>query len=141
MQKKKVAENLYIYTRDNGGQSYVFRGTVNGKRIERGLGVVGKISIREAKRKVVEILASAPAEEKVKTAVTFGDVWEEAIEDIEKLRRWKNAASYDGWRFSIRAYALPVLKDKPLSAITREDCLLLPKGEKIAKILRIRKKN
>ena len=128
MQKKKVAENLYIYTRDNGGQSYVFRGTVNGKRIERGLGVVGKIGIREAKRKAVEILASAPAEEKAKTAVTFGDAWEEAIEDIEKLRRWKNAASYNGWRFSIRAYALPVLKDKPLSAITREDCLAVLEG-------------
>ena len=127
MQKKKVADNLYIYTRDNGGQSYVFRGTVNGKRIERGLGVVGKVGIREAKRKVVEILA-APAEEKPKAAATFGDLWEEAIEDIEKLRRWKNAATYADWRFSIRTYALPLLKDRPLSEITREDCLAVLEG-------------
>lgn len=128
MQKKKVAENLYIYTRDNGGQSYVFRGTVNGKRIERGLGVVGKVGIREAKRKVVGILASAPAEEESKATATFGELWEEAIEDIEKLRRWKNPGSYAAWRATIRNYALPVLKDKPISGITREDCIAALEG-------------
>ena len=45
---------LYLFVRGNS-RTWVYRGTVNGKRIKRGLGSAKTISLAQARQKVLDI--------------------------------------------------------------------------------------
>lgn len=122
MKKTKIADNLYIYETDKGSRSYVFRGTVGGKRIERGLGAVESQSLRDAKRKAAAVLLSEP-EEKKPELKTFAETYAEAVTEIGSIRRWKNSRMERSWDSQIEQYALPVIGALALSAIGRDDVL------------------
>lgn len=124
--KTKVADNLYIYETAKGSRSWVFRGTVDGKRIERGLGSEKSLTLKEAKRAAAAVLLETPKAERMKEE-TFGSVYEDAIADIARLKQWKRGDTEREWCAQIAAYALPVLKDKPVSRITRDDVLAVLK--------------
>lgn len=121
MEKKKVADNLYVYTRDNGNKFYVFRGTIAGRRVEKTIGRFEHYSIKEAKREVGLLLNTEPEEEK--SAETFGEMFPVILDAIAKLRMWKNDRSYKQWNQSITDYAMPFLKDKPVAEVTRQDVI------------------
>lgn len=118
MKKRKVADNLYVYSRDNGQEYYVFRGTIGGKRIERSIGPVQSIGLRDAKYQVAAFLTQAPEE----TATdTFGEILPKALADIFSIRRLKTEEQRTAWRVSLEQHALPTLKDMPVAKISRED--------------------
>lgn len=125
MEKKKVADNLYIYTR--GDKSYyVFRGTVGGKRIERSLGRVDQMGIKDAKYKAAEVLTTE--QPKRPDEVAFGDIFQKAMDDIALVRQWKHESQTRAtWESQIGRFAMPQLKDKPLAAINRDDILAVVK--------------
>ena len=122
MKKTKIADNLYIYETDKGSRSYVFRGTVGGKRIERGLGAVDSQSLRDAKRKAAAVLLSEP-EEKKPELKTFAETYAAAVAEIGSLRRWRGARMEQVWLAQLEKYAVPALGAVALSAIGRDDVL------------------
>lgn len=125
MKKTKIADNLYIYETDKGSRSYVFRGTVGGKRIERGLGAVDSQSLRDAKRKAAAVLLSEP-EEKKPEQKTFAETYEEAVAEIGSIRRWKlGSKAEQTWCSQLARYAVPAVGGKALSDIDREDVLAI----------------
>lgn len=125
MDKKKVADNLYIYTR-NDVSYYVFRGTVGGKRIERSLGRVDQMGIKDAKYKAAEVLTTA--QPKRPEDVTFGDIAQKALDDIALIRQWKHESRVRAeWESQIRRFVMPTLQDKPLASIEREDIVAVIK--------------
>ena len=119
--KVKVADNLYIYSRENGNEYYVFRGTVDGKRIERSLGTVDSIGLRDAKHAVAVCLTSKVEEKSKAAQITFAEFLPIALEGVYKLHRWKTQEQYDHWRNTLCKHAVPVLGDKPVDTITRQD--------------------
>ena len=120
MIKKKVADNLYVYTKDSGKSYYVFRGTISGKHVDRSLSSIDSMTLKEAKRAVGALL-NTEIEETSKD--TFGQLFPIFLESIAKLKMWKNRRSYDQWNNSIRTYAYPVLEDKPVAKVDRKDIL------------------
>ena len=125
MEKKKVSDNLYLYTR-GGSSYYIFRGTVGGKRIERSLGRADQMGIKEAKFKAAEVLTTE--QPKRPDEMTFGDVCHKALDDIALIRQWKNEATTRSvWTSQIERFAMPVLGDMPLASIGRDDVLAVVK--------------
>lgn len=125
--KVKVADHLYIYARENGNEYYVFRGTIAGKRIERSLGTVDSIGLRDAKHAVAVCLTSKP-EEKTKEAApkpTFAEFLPIGLEGVRKLRRWKTEAQYKHWRSTMLTHVVPVIGAMPIDTITRQDIFSL----------------
>ena len=54
---------------------------------------------------------------------TFADLYEEAMPIIAKTKRWKNEKHSHQWRQTIEDYALPVLKERVVATIDRDDIL------------------
>lgn len=109
---------LCLYVRGNS-RTWVYRGTLNGKRVKRGLGSAKLIPLAMARQKALE-LSQNGVQETVK-AVKFQDFYLEAIEHFAKIKQWKNKKSKSQWTNTIEAYALPVIGAKSLKSITSKD--------------------
>ena len=137
----KVADmpTLYVKVRYAGSSrgSWVQKVTIEGKRVERGLGGVHTIPMREAKRLAQENLVAINrgenpfarrdqarrevAIEVASTAPTFAA----AVEAVIAIQRgaWKNPKSEAQWRSSLEAYAMPKLGRMAVDAIQTPDVL------------------
>lgn len=106
---------LYLRITTAGARSWVFMTTVEGKRLEIGLGAAVAIPLARARvlagamREVAAtggdprtITASEPADERPVTP-TFGTFAENYIASVEK--GWKNAVHRQQWRNSLRDHA------------------------------------
>lgn len=131
MKKRKIAPNLYLVTRDNGESFYSARFTRQGRSIERSLGNVKDITLREAKNQVSRLLfmveemdIEPPTKVAPKVKVpTFGEAIKPALDDIERVKQWRNDRSRRQWEQSLRDYAVPYLGDMTFDKITRDDVL------------------
>lgn len=122
----KMTAGLSIRT-VKGNDYYVLRFTRDGRRIERSLGRCDSISRAEARLRAAEII-SAPVEERQKNrGVTFGECWQEALEDIAVLKQWRNPESRNAWRHAFEDLALPHLRDLCVRDITTPDVVALLK--------------
>lgn len=109
---------LYLYVRGNS-RTWVYRGTLNGKRVKRGLGSAKLISLAQARQKALEF-KQAGVQETVK-CVKFQDFYLDAVEHAAKLKQWKNKKSKSQWISTIKTYALPVIGAKSVKSVTSED--------------------
>ena len=109
---------LYLYVRGNS-RTWVYRGTLNGKRVKRGLGSARLISLAQARQKALEF-KQAGVQETVKS-VKFQDFYLDAVEHAAKLKQWKNKKSKSQWINTIKTYALPVIGAKSVKSVTSED--------------------
>ncbi len=122
---------LYLNIAPNGTKSWVQRVRVDGKRTDKGLGSVGKVSLADARKVAIANLAaiksgrnpfdaaSAPAEVKETPAVpTFTDA-ARAVYDLN-LGEW-GAATAKRWIRRLEIHAFPTLGDSALSDFTYND--------------------
>lgn len=140
--KTKVADNLYIYSRESGSEYYVFRGTIAGKRIERSLGTVKSMGLKEAKRAVAACFTQAEAKKEAAEHPTFSAILPQALDDIYEVRQLKGPKQLEMWRSALTRYAVPLIGDRPVEEIDRDDILkvLMPIWTKVpvrANVLRM----
>ena len=109
---------LYLFVRGNS-RTWVYRGTVNGKRIKRGLGSAKTVSLTRARQKVLDIKTNGVKE--VTHGKKFKDFYCDAVEHTAKIKQWKNPKSKSQWTNTIKTYAVPFIGNKVVSRITRDD--------------------
>ena len=126
--KKRVADNLYEVLKPSGNRYYVARFMLDGKEIQRSIGRVDEMTLRQAKAKAAQILDAAKHEalnrEQKRRIPLFRECVHEVMNDIEAVRRWRNARSVGQWRSSLET-TLPLLGNMPIDTITREEILTI----------------
>ncbi len=124
--KRRVADNLYEVLKPSGNKFYVTRFMLDGKEMQRSLGRVDDMTLRQAKAKAAQILEDARHEalnqEQKRRIPLFRECVHAAMNDIEAVRRWRNAKSAAQWRSSLET-ALPILGSMAIDKITRDDIL------------------
>ncbi len=121
---------LYLHVSETGARWWVWRGTVHGKRRERGVGSARLVSLAEAREiaRTWRRIAKAggdPAEERDKgkrESLTFEDaarrVWSEQI-----APNARNPKHRQQWINTLRDYAFPLIGSLPVHAIKQADIL------------------
>jgi len=121
---------LYLRIRSSG-RSWFYIGTLDGKRIELGLGSALDISLAKARERAAEVRAMlidgidprverAKAKAKKKPVVTFGAFAMELLDDIED--GFKNPKHRQQWRNTLTNYAKPLF-DVAINEVTTEQIL------------------
>lgn len=123
----RVDAGLYVRVRGNS-RSFIFKYQLDGKRRELAIGSALRMPLAVAKETALRYrtgLASGndPAAETKKKARTFADVCKEAVEVTDNVRQWRNAKHRAQWTATIETYALPIIGDRPISEITRDDVI------------------
>ena len=121
---------LYLRVRPSG-RSWFYIGTLDGKRIELGLGSALDVSLAKARERAGAIremlidgidprIERAKAKVKKKPVVTFGTFALELLDDIED--GFKNAKHRQQWRSTLTGYAQPLF-EVPINEVTTEQVL------------------
>ena len=127
----------------SGSKQWIWRGTIQGKRRDLGLGSYPYVSLSEARQKAFDYrkLARAggdPAALRSKRAVP---TFREALESVLEIHSpgWKDGGkSEKQWRASLKTYAFPRVGDKRVNEIDTADVMnvLLPIWTKRAETAR-----
>ena len=129
---------LTLLVSSERARSWIFRYQINGKRRDFSIGSANLIPISSAKAKSKELAllvleGKDPSLEKLQKkaagAILFRDFAKDAIDEIESVKRWKNAKHGAQWRSTIETYAFPVIGDIPVKKVTREDILFIETRE------------
>ena len=123
---------LYLRVRASG-RSWFYIGTLDGKRIELGLGSALDVPLAKAREKASAIRtmlldgidprverAKAKVKAEEKPVVTFGVFAMELVDDIQE--GFKNPKHRQQWRSTLKAYAKPLF-DVPINQISTEQIL------------------
>lgn len=121
---------LYLRVRASG-RSWFYIGTLDGKRIELGLGSALDISLAKARTRAEEIRTMlvdgldpraerAKAKIEKKPAITFGTFAMDLLDDLED--GFKNPKHRQQWRSTLKGYAKPLF-DVPIDEVTTEQIL------------------
>ena len=131
-------QGLYLFVKGDA-RSWVYRYKQDGKLYDVGLGSAYSIPLSKArelaidlKRKVMtgEVLVTPKraAMKKVRDRkLTFAELVPECIENQKHVRQWRTEAQALRWERTISKYALPVIGDKPIQLVTRDDILSILK--------------
>lgn len=121
---------LYLSVLESGARSWVWRGTVKGKRMERGLGSAFVVPLADARETSLEWTRLArkgidPKKEREaakRAALTFEDaarrVWSEQVEGVAK-----SAKSAAQWMTTLETYAFPLIGSHACAEIEQADIL------------------
>lgn len=119
---------LYLRIMPSGSRQWVQRVTIQGKRIELGLGSPPAISLAMARKTALENKGKAMAGENplaakrnVRALLTFGEATEKYLQG--KLGEFKNEKHQKQWRSTLDRYAAPTLGKKLVSEIELQDVL------------------
>lgn len=118
---------LYLRVAPGGSKQWVWRGTVRGRRVERGLGAVAFTSLAEARDiafdyKRIARRGGDPTASRASEAPTFAEATEAVIEAHRP--GWKDGGRSEGnWRSSLERYAFPAIGQTPVDEITTADLL------------------
>jgi integrase len=115
---------LRLVVTDHGTKRWALRVTINGRRVERGLGVYPDIGLDDAREKARVLRRAAKegrdarAEEKrrVRSATTF----KEAFESFFSVREQQlsNGKHVQQWRNTMRDYVFPKIGPRPVAEVT-----------------------
>lgn len=122
---------LRLLITDRGAKRWVLRLTINGRRVNRGLGVYPEVTLEDARLKAVELRRGARngrdvrAEEKQKSrshGVTFREAFTTYFEEAKRptlapgrfVERWPN---------SMEQYVYPSIGNRPVSEITAAEVI------------------
>ena len=109
----------------SGKRRWVLRTTIDGKRINRGLGTYPAVTLSAARAKARTKSRAAPVRRQPRTpaAPTFEDTAMQVI----ALRRptWSSDRHAEQWLESLTNHAFPTIGDKPVNEITTADVLLV----------------
>ena len=118
---------LYLKVSPSGAKSWVQRIMIAGKRHDIGLGGYPVVRVDEAKMQALEnrrLVQSGgdPLRDKYKSKLpTFKQASEYTLEAIKG--RWKNSKTAANWRTGMETYAYPVIGEKSIDKVGREDML------------------
>ena len=120
----RVSESLYKVPRGKNVY-YYFRVKRNGKLIDRSLGNVENISLKEAKQEAARIRIEIDSTINLPKdkSITVKEACELALKDIARVKKWRNEKSEAQWRSSLAMYVEPVIGDRKIDDIEREDVL------------------
>ena len=120
---------LRFRSTSNGEGKWQIRiSTGGGKRVDRGLGGLPEVSIRQAMAKAesaksqIEVLGKTP-----ELGVTFADASERFIKE-QIAPRLSSPRSVASWDQTMRLYALPALGSKSVSKITAQNVVACLEG-------------
>lgn len=124
MSKVRVADGLYKVERSSGVYYYL-RLRRNGKLIERSLGNVELVSLKEAKREAARLRVEIDSEayHPSVTKITLKEACEQALADIARVKKWRNERTEEQWRSTLSMYVYPVIGAKRVDEVEREDIL------------------
>ena len=121
---------LYLHVSETGARWWLWRGTVHGRRVERGMGSARLLSLAEAReiartwRRIARD-GGDPAAERDKgkrQSLTFGAaarrVWAEQIESSGRNEKYAKQ-----WLSSLEAHVFPLIGSRPIHAVTQADIL------------------
>lgn len=120
---------LRLIVTDKGTKRWALRLTINGRRVERGLGIYPDVGLDDAREQAAEMRRAAKqgrdarAEEKQKrlSSSTFAKAFEAffAVRE-QQLSNGKHAQQ---WRNTMRDYVLPKIGQRPVSDVTAAEVL------------------
>lgn len=126
-----------LYQVRGDSRLWVYRYQVKGVRKHVTIGSAKHITLARAKfiasnyraKRAVEPDAPLvePQRPEVKAIPTFEEYFPTALETLAGVKRWSNEKHAKQWDSTIRTYAYPVLRKKPLNTITRDDVLAILK--------------
>lgn len=128
----RIDRGLYIRTR-NGKQSYIFVYTFRKRKHELRIGNAEFVTPAMARAKAIEFrslieqgidpyeVRHRKNEEKNLSDRLFKDFATEAIEKIAETKQWRNPKSLSQWKNTIETYANPIIGNKFLDEIDRND--------------------
>ena len=120
-------DTLYLRIAPGGSKSWIQRLVIKGRRHDIGLGGYPLVALAEAREAAYENRRMArrggdPLAEKRRAAVpTFSEAVDATIAAHRK--RWRSEATEKHWRRSLIRHVLPVLGDRQVDGIGREDIL------------------
>lgn len=142
-----IAPNLF-YRVKGKYRNFYFRYTVNHKRKEVTVGSAKKISLTQAKelgkqlsaafnagQDPKQVLARKEPEKEAETEEPqspeptvpaiplFKDYALQCIQTINEVKAWRGRKTLSNWKSSLRIHVYPVIGDKTLDAITRQDII------------------
>ena len=109
-----------------GGKRWVWRGTVQGRRRDYGLGSYPTVSLKEARTKALEYLRIARLGGDPSVPRSQVPTLQQAAEKVIQLHRakWKpGGRSEEQWRSSLANYVFPRFGNKPVSNVTTQDVM------------------
>ncbi len=127
-------QGLYLRVR-GASRAWILRFKRNGKTSDFGLGSAYDVPLSQARIKAQELRLKlrneaeviSPKQEFMRALrahdPTFSEVFPRCIENQRTVRQWRTEAQALRWERTIRKYALPVIGDKELRRITRDDIL------------------
>ena len=122
-----AAPTLYLAVGETGSKSWIQRIVVNGRRHDMGLGPFSIVPLREAREKAHDNRKAAydgrdlMAERKQGKVPTFKEATERTFE--ANRSRWTNEKHTKNWIQAVAKYAIPILGDRPVDQIDRQDVL------------------
>jgi integrase len=135
--RHNFGDNIYLCIKGNR-KNWQLIYQINHKRRYLAIGSFSKIAVRDVKRCAMPYLAMLakgqdPAETRAETYRkklngTFEQKLRDAIMVVKTAKRWRNPKSEMQWWNTITQYAIPVIGNKDIDDITRQDILdiLLP---------------
>jgi integrase len=125
---------LYFHVGKNGATSWVQRITVDGQRVDKGLGGFPKVSLPNARklalanRAVVDRGGNPWADGKMQKASAKPagvPTFREATYSVhaENSPRWRSVKGRTNWIQQMEKHVLPILGDTPVTEVTRADVL------------------
>ncbi len=120
---------LRLVVTDQGTKRWALRITINGRRVERGLGVYPDVGIDDARRKAADFRRGAVdgrdirAEQKLKRR--SGQPFEQAFEDFFEVRSQQlaNGKHVQQWRNTMRDYVFPKIGKRPVADISAAEVI------------------
>ncbi|MFA7306364.1 MAG: tyrosine-type recombinase/integrase [Hyphomicrobium sp.] len=108
-----------------GTKRWVLRVTINGRRVERGLGVWPDVSLNDARKKAVPMRLAAKdgidiRKEQRRISRARGITFTQAFEDFFAVRKQhlSNGKHVQQWQNTMRDYVLPSIGKRPVAEIT-----------------------
>ena len=132
---------LLLRVRPSGSKSWFWRGTVQGRRRELGLGAFPYVSLAEAREKALDYRRIAragripaptrkldrppPEPQPRKRAKSRAPAFRTLAAEVIDFHRptWRNPRSGAQWESSLRDYAYPAFGNKPIDEVTTADVL------------------
>lgn len=137
---------LILRVQPSGSKQWIWRGTVNGKRRDLGLGGYPYVSLAEARAQAFDYRKTARKGDDP-TALRSGGVptFARAAETVIVLHagKWKSATTEQDWRSSLGTYVLPAIGSKRVDEITTADvmnCLVPIWNDKAETARRVRQR-
>jgi integrase len=121
---------LRLVVTPHGTKRWALRLTINGRRVERGLGVFPLVGLEDARRKAAKLRLAAregrdaQADDKLQRQRT-GSTFSDAFDTFFAVRRQQlaNAKHIQQWQNTMRDYVLPRIGNLAVSEVTSADVL------------------